>query len=62
MADYPDQSEAITDFLSSKLTEDSDPKEVRRAIDALIRKGHSYGTIRRVLDKLSFDTDEFPEE
>ncbi len=62
LTDYPDQSDAITDFLSSKLTADSDPKEVRRAIDALIRKGHSYGTIRRVLDKLSFDTDEFPEE
>ena len=62
LADYPDQSDAITAFLSARLSSDSDQKEVRRAIDALIRKGHSYGAIRRVLDKLSFDTDEFPEE
>ncbi len=61
LAGYPDQSDAITDFLMSKLSADSDEKDIRRAIDALIRKGHSYGTIRRVLDKLSFDTDELPE-
>ena len=62
LADYPDQSDAIMDYLSVKLTADSDEKMVRRTIDALIRKGHSYGNIRRALDKLSFDTDEFPEE
>ena len=62
LADYPDQSDAITDFLTAKLSFDSDEKQVRRAIDALIRKGHSYGSIRRALDKLSFDTDEFPED
>ena len=62
LAEYPQQTDAIMDYLSAKLTADSDEKQIRRAIDALIRKGHSYGNIRRVLDKLSFDTDEFPEE
>ena len=62
LAEYPDQTDAITAFLSSRLCADSDEKEVRRAIDALIRKGHSYGMIRRALENLSFDTDEFPEE
>ena len=62
LAEYPDQSDAITEFLASKLSADSDDKQVRRAIDALIRKGHSYGVIRRALDNLSFDTDELPEE
>ena len=61
LADYPDQSDAITDYLTSKLSSDSDEKDIRRAIDALIRKGHTYGNIRRALDKLSFDTDELPE-
>ena len=61
LADYPDQSDAIGNYLSSKLSSDSDQKDIRRAIDALIRKGHSYGSIRRALDKLSFDTDELPE-
>ena len=62
LADYPDQTEKITAFLKSRLVADSDEKQVRRAVDALIRRGHSYGTIRRALDALSFDTEDFQEE
>ena len=62
LADYPDQSEKIAAFLRSRLDADSDDKQVKRAIDALIRRGHSYGTIRRVLDELNFDTEDFQEE
>ena len=62
LADYPDQTEKITAFLKSRLDADSDEKQVRRAVDALIRRGHSYGTIRRALDALFFDTEDFQEE
>lgn len=62
LVDYPDQTEKITAFLKSRLDADSDEKQVRRAVDALIRRGHSYGTIRRALDALSFDTEDFQEE
>lgn len=62
LADYPDQTEKITAFLKSRLDADSDEKQIRRAVDALIRRGHSYGTIRRALDALSFDTEDFQEE
>lgn len=62
LADYPDQTEKITAFLKSRLDADSDEKQVRRAVDALIRRGHSYGTIQRALDALSFDTEDFQEE
>ena len=62
LAEYPDQQEKIAAFLRSRLDADSDQKEIRRAVDALIRRGHSYGTIRRALDQLSFDTDDFSEE
>ena len=62
LADYPDQTEKITAFLKSRLDADSDEKQVRRAVDALIRRGHSYGTIRRALNALSFDTEDFQEE
>lgn len=62
LADYPDQTEKITAFLKSRLDADSDEKQVRRAVDALIRRGHNYGTIRRALDALSFDTEDFQEE
>ena len=62
LADYPDQTGKITAFLKSRLDADSDEKQVRRAVDALIRRGHRYGTIRRALDALSFDTEDFQEE
>ena len=62
LTDYPDQAEKIEAFLRSRLDDQSDQKEVKRAIDALIRRGHSYGAIRRVLNDLSFDTDDYFEE
>ena len=62
LAEYPDQEEKIASFLRSRLDADSDQKDIRKAVDALLRRGHSYGVIRRVLSDLTFDTDEFPEE
>ena len=58
LADYPDQWEKIESFLRSRLDEDSDQKQIKKAIDALLRRGHSYGTIRRVLNELSFDSED----
>ena len=62
LADYPDQSEKIEKFLRSRLDADSDQKQVKKAIDALIRRGHSYGAIRSVLQTLSFDSDDYIED
>ena len=62
LADYPDQLEWIEKYLRSRLDEDSDEKQIRKAIDALMRRGHSYRTIRQALGNISFDTDEFPED
>ncbi len=62
LADYPEQNDKITEFLRSRLSADADQKEVKRAVDALLRRGHSYGAVRRCLDGLSFDTEDFPEE
>ena len=62
LEDYPDQMEKISAFLRSRLDEDSDEKQVKRAIDALIRRGHSYGTIRRALNELSFESEDFIED
>lgn len=58
LEDYPDQSEAIAAFLRSRPL--NDPKERKRAMDALLRRGHSYGDIRRAMGTLEFE--EFPEE
>lgn len=62
LADYPDQTEKITSFLQSRITDPSDQRAVKRAVDSLLRKGHSYCTIREALNALSFDTDEFSED
>ena len=62
LTDYPDQTERIEVFLRSRLDADSDDKQVKRAVDALIRRGHSYSAIRQVLSTLSFDTEEFLED
>ena len=62
LADYPDQYEKIESFLRSRLDGDSDPKQIKKAMDALIRRGHSYSTIKHVLNNLSFDTEDFLEE
>ena len=62
LEDYPDQQEAIVKFLHARLGGEYDQKDLRRAIDALIRRGHSYAQIRRGLDAMSLDTEDFPEE
>lgn len=62
LADYPDQREKMISFLKSKITDPSDQRAVKRAVDALIRRGHSYRAIREALSELSFDTDDFPED
>ena len=62
LSDYPDQTEKIQDFLRSRLDADSDEKQKKRAIDALIRRGHSYGAIKKAMDALSFETEDVFED
>ncbi len=62
LEDYPDQSEKILSFLRSRLDADSDEKQIKKAIDALIRRGHNYRTIKDALNQLSFDDQDFLEE
>ena len=57
LADYPDQTEKILEFLRSRLKNGYDEKEVRRATDALLRRGHSYQEIRRAMQQMDFDDD-----
>ncbi len=59
---YPDQSDRIESFLKSRLDADSDQKQIKKAMDALIRRGHSYSVIRRVMNDLSFDSDDYIED
>jgi len=49
---YPDQHDAIAQYLQDKLSPEADEKQVRRVIDALLRRGHSYSAISRELHNL----------
>ena len=51
LADYPDQNEKILAFLETKLGDSWDEKDLRRATDSLLRRGHSYQEIRRALQE-----------
>jgi regulatory protein len=62
LADYPDQLEKIEDFLRSRLGDEYDEREVKRAIDALMRRGHSYSSIRKALNQLKLEQEDFPED
>lgn len=62
LADYPDMTDAITAYLRSHLQGSQDQKQQKKAVDALLRRGHSYSQISRSLRSLDLDTDEFPEE
>ena len=62
LEDYPDQADAILAFLNDRLSKNADERSIKRAVDALLRRGHSYSQIRRGLERISLETDEFPEE
>ena len=62
LADYPNQEEKIEDFLRARIKDLQDPRDVKRAVDALMRRGHNYGAVRRVLNQLRLDNEDFLED
>ena len=58
---YPDQTDAIVRLLQQKLRDPEDPKQVKRAIDAAMRRGHSYGEVKRALEIIGTES-RFEEE
>ena len=62
LANYPDQTETVTQFLRSRLGPQWDRRDLQKAMDALVRRGFSYPQIREGLKQLEMDTSEFPEE
>ena len=50
LEDYPEQEDVIRAYIDTHLPSQTDQKSLKKVIDALLRKGHSYGIIRRVLN------------
>ena len=61
LKDYPEQTDKIMDFVESRLGDSPSDKDVKRAVDALLRRGHSYGAIRHAMREMAMDSDEIPE-
>lgn len=59
LQDYPDQEEYIAGYIQANLSPDSDGKSVKKVVDALLRKGHSYSVIRRVMDTQEILEDDY---
>ena len=55
---YPDQTDAITRFLGQRIRDPEDPKQVKRAVDAALRRGHGYGQIKRALEQIGSEIEE----
>lgn len=62
LENYPDQTDAITAFLRTRLSEGFTDKELKKATDALLRRGHTYGQIRAGLQELALDAEDFRED
>lgn len=60
LADFPDQQEHILTYLRSKLQGEWNEKDLKRAVDALLRRGHNYTQIRQALRLL--DAEELLED
>ncbi len=62
LENYPVQLDAIVSFLRTRLVDGFGEKDLKKAIDALLRRGHSYGEIRKGLEQFSVPTEDFQEE
>lgn len=62
LADYPDQTDAITEYLQTHLIDADDERALRKVIDALMRRGHNYRQIKLALEQMSVDADILPED
>ena len=62
LADYPDQMDYILRFLRKSLDADANDRQVKKAVDALLRRGHSYRRIREGLQTISVEAEDFLED
>lgn len=62
LAQAPEPDLAITRFLDQRLGPEPDRKELKKTIDALLRRGYAWQDIRRVLSRRGEDVDGEPEE
>jgi len=62
LEDYPDQTEKIVSFLRTSLRSNWDEGDVKKAVDALMRRGHNYSQIKAGLMRLQLDLEDLQED
>ena len=62
LADYPDQTEHIIKTIRTKCPDLTDERQKRRTVESLLRRGHSYGAIRRAMEQIGAEMDEYSED
>ena len=62
LADYPDQTDKIVSFLRARLRVNWDETDVKKAVDALMRRGHNYSQIKAGLEQLQLDLEDLQED
>ena len=62
LANYPDQTNSIVSFLRGRLRGQWDEKDLKKAVDALMRRGHNYSQIKAALEQLKLQLDDLQEE
>ena len=62
LADYPDQTDHILSFLRSRLRGEWDEKDLKKAVDALMRRGHNYSQIKAALAQMQLELDDLQED
>lgn len=62
LENYPEMTDQIEEFLRAKLGDKYDDRTLKRAMDALLRRGHSYGQIRQALNHLQLEMEEYLED
>ena len=62
LEDYPDQTDKVISFLRSRLRGDWDETDVKKAVDALMRRGHNYSQIKAGLEQLQLDMEDLQED
>ena len=62
LSDIPDQSDAIDQFLAKRFAgREPDEKTVKKAVDALLRRGHSWSDIQNALRRYQAELEEIPD-
>ena len=62
LSDLPDQSDAIDQFLAKRFAgQEPDEKTVKKAVDALLRRGHGWSDIQNALRRYQAELEEVPD-